>query len=53
MAEQIRFNLDEIPQWQVNALCKEVHAMTERLFSDPEEEARFQEWKQEREKKRS
>lgn len=48
MAEQIHFNLDEIPRWQLEALCEAVIAMVQRVKSDPAKMAEFEEWKKAR-----
>lgn len=52
-APEIRFDLCEIPQFQVEALSSCVANLVDQLFSDPSEEAKFQAWKKERAEKAS
>ncbi len=51
MAEQIHFNLEEIPRWQVEALCRAIIEAVNAQKDDPEYQARFEKWKKAREQR--
>lgn len=44
----LRIDLDKVPDFEMNALCRAIVAGAKELFKDPDVRADFEKWKRER-----
>lgn len=49
--EKVSVDLSEMPDYQVDQMCRTVISFVKRIFKDPEVQADYQKWLAEREKR--
>lgn len=50
LPKNVKINLNEMPKYQQDAMCKTILSCTKKFFENPEVQADFERWKKERER---